>query len=111
MGYGIQKFVRNLTARYQSKYYGIDAMKVGTVEFGNGNVSKEGLISPAELVHSLTFDITAMQDSIEKMEWLRGFTNMAQALEKADELLIRGSRQEAHSGILLITDGKATLPL
>merc|ERR1719362_200642 len=105
----IQKFARNLTARYKPKYYGQEAMKVGVVGYGNGEVSPAGLISPALAVHGMTFETNKLQESIAKMEWLRGFTNMAQALIKADELLGRGSRKEAHSGILLITDGRSSL--
>merc|ERR1719362_230395 len=105
----IQKFARNLPARYKPKYYGQEAMKVGVVGFGNGKVSKEGLVAPALAIHPMTFVLEEMRESVSKMEWLRGFTNMAQALQKADELLSRGSRPQAHSGVLLITDGKPSL--
>jgi len=105
----LQKFAAALTYRYFPKYYGREAMKVGAVEFGNGAVSPEGVITPAQQVHELTHDIEAVRTSIESMTWLRGFTNMAQALTKADTLFTRGSRRESHSGVLLITDGRPSL--
>jgi hypothetical protein len=96
----------NITARYQARYFGKDAAKVGLVLFGQGRVKLDGGITEANRVAGLTADLQAIQDHIGSLVWQRGFANMAQAFTLADRMLSEGGRREAQSAVLVISDGK-----
>jgi uncharacterized protein YegL len=102
----IKGFVANLIDNYKTKYYGEDAMRIGVVEFGNGQVGKDGTIASANEIIKLSDDATAVKAAVNGMQWQGGFTNMAQALVLADSMLKSGARKSAQSAVLVITDGK-----
>jgi len=105
----LRNFVANFTSRYQSTYYGADAMRVGVIMFGNGEVNEDGSISKAELVEPLTADIAAVKEKVLALTWQRGITNLAQACSLASKMFREGGREDAQSALLIITDGKPTM--
>jgi len=107
-GFDILKvFVKKLLSRYETQYFGSQAVKVGIVEFGNGNIMPDGkTIAPAILVHKLSFQMAEVLTAVESMKWKHGFTNMAQAFSAAENAFILGSRRVASSAVMVITDGK-----
>jgi hypothetical protein len=110
----IRDFAADLIDRYKSKYFGADAVQIGVVQFGQGEVMDDGTISPAEKVIDLTATLTgtagtSVKEKIKALEWKKGFTNMAQALVLAEKMFLSHGRQKAQSAVMVITDGKPTL--
>ncbi|CAK0843614.1 unnamed protein product [Prorocentrum cordatum] len=104
----LRYFARNLTSRYRSVYYGQEQMRVGVVLFGNGFLHEGGYVSEAIQAHPLSSDIASVTRTIEGLQWQRGFTNMMQAFKLADNMLEAEGRSDAHSAILVLSDGKYT---
>jgi len=106
----LRTFAVNLTKRYEAKYYGLAAVKMGVALFGNGHLLTlpDGTtsITPAIQVQNLTFDHPTVRAKIAATTWQKGFTNMAQALTLADVMLAQGGRSEAQSAVLVLSDGK-----
>jgi len=106
----LQTFAANLTLRYEPKYWGTEATKIGVSLFGNGHLLtlEDGTttIQPAVDLQGLTYDFAEVRTKIEKAKWQRGFTNMAQGLTTADTILAQGGRADAQSAVLVISDGK-----
>merc|ERR1719160_2479373 len=66
-----------------------------------------GIISPATAITpKLDFDSKKVAEEIEKTEWQKGFTNLAQVFTKADEMSMVSGRKSAHTNIIVISDGK-----
>jgi uncharacterized protein YegL len=106
----LKKYVKSLLDRYQTKYWGDDAVKLGVVLFGNGVIMPDGkTVSPAILSAPLTFDKAAVLTAVDGLPFKKGFTNMAQAFSAAENAFILGGRREASSAVLVITDGKPSL--
>jgi len=103
----IQKFALNLTSKYQSEYYGVEDMRIGLVLFGNGEYFDNGTVAPALEVVEITSDLESVSTAIAGLQWQRGFTNMMQALQAADNMFADG-REDAQSAVLVISDGKYT---
>mmetsp|Transcript_130843 Transcript_130843/g.317827 ORF Transcript_130843/g.317827 Transcript_130843/m.317827 type:complete len:992 (-) Transcript_130843:108-3083(-) len=106
----LQKFAVNLTQRYEPKYFGLDAVKIGLVLFGNGHLLTlpDGTTSITSAINAqpLTNDFDLVRTKIREQTWQRGFTNMAQALTLADTMLAQGGRENAQSAVLVLSDGK-----
>jgi len=102
----LRNFAANLTTKYEDRYYGQDAMKVGVVLFGNGEVMPDGTVASAIQVQELTTNIELVGTKIAAMQWQKGFTNLAQAFSMADTMLQQGGRSTAQSGVLVLFDGK-----
>jgi hypothetical protein len=103
----LKKFVKKMLSRYQTEYWGDDAVKLGIVLFGNGEIMKDGkTVSPAILEQPLTFSMESVMTKLDGLEFKRGFTNMAQALSMAETAFIMGSRRTAQAAIMVVTDGK-----
>merc|ERR1719378_387600 len=81
-------------------------MKIGVVQFGNGEIEKDGTVAGAVEVLGLTSDMGKVKRAIAGMSFLKGFTNMAQAFTSAEKLFLLGGRQLAQSAVLTLTDGK-----
>jgi hypothetical protein len=109
----VRNFAANLTARYQSFYYGIEDMKIGVVYFGNGQLEAQpdGTTNIAEAlyVQGLTGDQALVESKIREMNWLRGFTNMAQGFHMADVMLGQTGRSDAQSAVMVVSDGKFSM--
>jgi uncharacterized protein YegL len=109
----VRNFAANLTTRYQSMYYGAEDMKVGVVYFGNGQLTAQPdgttTIAEALFVQGLTADLALVEQKIRDMQWLRGFTNMAQGLHMADTVLGQTGREDAQSAVMVISDGKYSM--
>jgi len=106
-GFNVLKdFAAKMIDKYQGMYYGFEDMKIGIIQFGNGEIQEDGTISDAKEILPLTGDMSEVKAAIEGLEWLKGFTNMAQAFGKAEGMLIRGGRKIAQSAVLTLTDGK-----
>merc|ERR1719446_1535698 len=103
----LKKFVEVLLKRYQTMYWGAEAVKIGIVLFGNGVIMPDGKsVSPAILSHELSFDMAAVKAKVGELPFKKGFTNMAQAFAAAETAFIIGSRRGAQSAVMIITDGK-----
>jgi len=103
----LKKFIKELLKRYQTEYWGEEAVALGIVLFGNGVIMPDKkTVSPAIVKQLLTNDMTLVNTAVEGLTWQRGFTNMAQAFSAAEHVFILGSRREASSAVMVITDGK-----
>jgi len=103
----LKNFVKKLLSRYQTEYWGDEAVKLAIVLFGNGVIMPDGKsVSPAILSQPLTFDMEAIQETLKKLPFKKGFTNMAQAFSTAEVAFIQGSRRDASSAVMVVTDGK-----
>jgi len=87
-------------------YFSQPAMKIGLVLFGNGVIGENGEISPAINKHTLSFDMPSVLTAVDELPFKKGFTNMAQAFQMAEDMFIKGQRREAQQSVMLITDGK-----
>merc|ERR1719454_130611 len=106
-GYKILKdFAAGLIDKYMGKYYGYEDMRIGVVQFGNGEIRDDGTVSDALLIQQLTNDMAKVKSSIEGLEYKKGFTNMAQAFTMAEKMFLLGGRRRAMSAVLTLTDGK-----
>mmetsp|Transcript_79060 Transcript_79060/g.239836 ORF Transcript_79060/g.239836 Transcript_79060/m.239836 type:complete len:477 (+) Transcript_79060:453-1883(+) len=104
----LRDFAVELTKRYESKAYGITAVRMGVLLFGQGRlITKPGgnSIAPAENIQALTDNLNLVRTEIEGLRWQRGFTNMAQAFALADTMFNSG-RPTAQSALLVLSDGK-----
>jgi len=105
-GYKILKeFAAAVVRRFENEAFGREAVLVGAIQFGDGKVLKDNIISPAEAIAQLTLDSSKVADAIKATEWQKGFTNLAQVFTKADEMSQLG-RKHAPTTILVLTDGK-----
>ena len=82
----VQKFALNLTSRYQGVYYGVEDMRIGLVPFGNGEYVDNDTVAAALEVVLVTNDRESASTAIAGLQWQRGFTNMMQALQAADNM-------------------------
>jgi len=82
-------------------------MRIGLVLFGNGEYFDNGTVAPALEVVSITSDLESVSTAIAGLQWQRGFTNMMQALQAADNMFADG-RDDAQSAVMVISDGKYT---
>jgi hypothetical protein len=101
----VKKFAAMVVRKFEGSAFGHEAVKMGAIQFGNGKVLENDIISPALAVEQLTFDPEKVAKAIEGTTWQRGFTNMAQVFPKADAMSMLG-RKKAPTTILIITDGK-----
>jgi len=103
----LKKFVETLLKRYQTQYWGGEAVKLAIVLFGNGVIMPDGKsVSPAILSSPLTFDMEAIMTTVKGLPFKKGFTNMAQAFSAAETAFIQGSRRGSQSAVMVVTDGK-----
>lgn len=102
----IRDFAAILLSRLSGRHFGSEAMKVGVVQFGNGEVLPDGTVSPAMNIQPLTHDIPAAVSAVRSLTWKKGFTNLAQALTLGGTMLEQGGRASAESAILVISDCK-----
>merc|ERR1719240_2279209 len=66
----------------------------------------DGTISAAIKLSPLTADMAALESVVTNMQFLKGFTNMAQAFAIAETMYTEAGREDAQSAVLTITDGK-----
>merc|ERR1719152_1023389 len=81
-------------------------MKVGIVQFGNGEIDEDGIIAAAVKRSALTGDMESLEGIVAGMPFLKGFTNMAQAFAMAETMYTEAGRADAQSAVMTITDGK-----
>jgi hypothetical protein len=82
-------------------------MRIGLVLFGNGEYFDNGTVAAALEVVAITSDLESISTAIAGLQWQRGFTNMMQALQAADNMFGDG-RDDAQSAVMVISDGKYT---
>jgi len=85
--------------------------RFAVVQFGNGHLDSQGVVSDAVLSLKLTDSMIHVKSAITNMTYQRGFTNMAQAFKKGNEVLKRASRRGAETEFIMITDGKPSFKL
>merc|ERR1719217_1670669 len=102
----IKDFTKDLLGKYQGQYFGFEDMRIGVVQFGNGEIMDDGSIAHAETIIELTNDMSAVKTAVEGITWQKGFTNMAQAFTLAEKIFLLGGRKKAQEAVLTITDGK-----
>jgi len=102
----LKSFSAKLVDKYMGTYFGYEDMRIGVVQFGNGEIQADGSIAGALDIMGLTSDMDKVKTSIEAMTFQKGFTNMAQAFTLAEKLFLLDGRQMAQSAVLTLTDGK-----
>jgi len=85
--------------------------RIAVVQFGNGHLDEHKVVADAILSLPLTASMSKVNDTIKALKYQKGFTNMAQAFKKANEVLKRASRSEAETELIMITDGKPSFQL
>jgi len=103
----LKGFAVDLVNRYQGEYFGMGAMQVGVILFGNGVImADDNTVSPAINEQGLTSDMAVVKSAIEGLPYKKGFTNMAQAFALAEKMYTAASRKGAQQALLVISDGK-----
>eukprot|EP00747_Dinoflagellata_sp_TGD_P134284 gnl/TRDRNA2_/TRDRNA2_175299_c6_seq25.p1 gnl/TRDRNA2_/TRDRNA2_175299_c6~~gnl/TRDRNA2_/TRDRNA2_175299_c6_seq25.p1 ORF type:complete len:1007 (+),score=247.69 gnl/TRDRNA2_/TRDRNA2_175299_c6_seq25:82-3102(+) len=103
----LRNFAKSIITRMKEKAYGLEAVKVAIIQFGNGELDdKTKVVSDAIVVSGLSEDFAKTKEQMDGMVWKKGFTNMAQAFLKANQLITRSARKSAAGTVLMITDGK-----
>jgi len=85
--------------------------RFAVVQFGNGHLDSQKVVSDAILSLKLTESMLHVKSAFTNMTYQRGFTNMAQAFKKGNEVLKRASRRSAETEFIMITDGKPSFKL
>merc|ERR1719265_1159390 len=75
----IKDFAAGRMDKYMGKYYGYEDMRIGVVQFGNGEILDDGTVSAAEHIQALTL---------------------------AEKMFLLGGRKRAMSAVMTLTDGK-----
>merc|ERR1719291_1473465 len=57
-------------------------------------------------MHALSEELDSVTQTVADLPFKKGFTNMAQAFQMAENMFILGSRKSAQQSVLTITDGK-----
>jgi len=99
----LRTFTVELIKRFRATAYGQEAVKVSVILFGNGHLLPGRVVSDAMLVSPLATPAT-VAPKVEALTWSGGFTNLAQALLKANDVLQSGARN-VKSTVLVVTDG------
>merc|ERR1719453_290842 len=68
----IKGFSVKLMEKYKGQYFGYEEMRVGIVQFGNGEIMFDGSISRAEQVLHLTSDMAKVVSALEGLEYKKG---------------------------------------
>jgi len=102
----MKEYIVNLIKRYKGTINESEIMRVGLAQFGNGEILADGSISNAIKIMPLTSDMAAVSQAVDNMEFLKGFTNMAQGLLLADSMFTENGRADSQSAIMVITDGR-----
>jgi len=102
----LKEYVVKLLKRYKGEINNAELMKVGIVQFGNGEIDDDGIITAAVKRSPLTSDMEALEGIVTGMPFLKGFTNMAQAFAVAETMYTEAGRADAQSAVLTITDGR-----
>jgi uncharacterized protein YegL len=106
-GFNVLKdFVAAMIDRFSGRAYGVNAMQVGVVLFGNGRVNEDGTITDGRVVSGLSSDMKKVKTAVKSMVWKKGFTNLAQAFSTSQRVLNEKGRKHATSSIMILTDGK-----
>jgi len=84
----------------------VTAVATGVIQFGNGVLDESGIVGPADIIKPVDPENEKTVEAIEKLEWRKGFTNMAQAFTAAETAFLNGGRQHAQSILVVISDGK-----
>lgn len=110
-GYQVLKdFAIAYVKRLESKAYGRNAVKVGVVQFGNGQLLKEKdstetTVSAAKMICSISSDFKKVTGKIDATTWEKGFTNLAQVFATAETMQMNG-RKKAYTQVVIMSDGK-----
>mmetsp|Transcript_7948 Transcript_7948/g.25272 ORF Transcript_7948/g.25272 Transcript_7948/m.25272 type:complete len:661 (+) Transcript_7948:1-1983(+) len=110
----LKTFAAKVVERYRPEAYGSDAVRIGVVQYGNGEISTHQnrlVVSDAKVIAPLSADFEAIAEKLKAMEWQKGFTNMAQAGLKAQVLLNSFGRKGLPQVVVFITDGRPTFRL
>lgn len=102
----LQNYTGELIKRFKGEAYERSQMKVGILQFGNGEILADKTISLPTVVSELTDKIKDLVPIVAELKWAKGFTNMAQAFTRAKTLFLNGGRKSAQSAMLVITDGQ-----
>lgn len=103
----LKDWVKRFLDRYETSYWGNEAVKIAIVLFGNGVIMPDGKsVSPAIIRQPLTFDMAAVKTAVADLPFKKGFTNMAQAFASAETAFTQGSRRGSQSAVLVVSDGK-----
>jgi hypothetical protein len=82
----LRTFAHGLVARYNTTAYDQSAVRIGLLQFGNGEVLSDGSVSPAAKITDFSTDIAGVQAQIEGLTLQTGFPNLAQAFGLANQM-------------------------
>merc|ERR1712070_1056054 len=88
----LKEYVQKLLKRYKGEVSNQILMKVGIVQFGNGEIMEDGTISAALKLSPLTENMADLETVVADMAFLKGFTNMAQAFAIAETMYTEAGR-------------------
>jgi uncharacterized protein YegL len=104
----LKTFAQKLVLRMKPSAFEREAVRVGVVQFGNGKLNGDWVVSDANVVIPPTDNMEEVVAAIGGLTWQRGFTNMAQAVVKAKSMLDMHGRGHAADVVMLLTDGRPT---
>lgn len=100
----LQTYASKLVRRLKG---GDDKVRVGVVQFGNGALDENKVVSDAKAVAALSSDMEKAATSISDLGFQKGFTNLAQAAMRSRDLLrLTNPRDAAEKVVILLTDGR-----
>jgi hypothetical protein len=110
----VKNFTGEMLKRYKSQYFGLGAVSIGVIQFGNGVIEHDektgqAVISKALMVSDLVSDYESsetLKTAVKDMVHAKGFTNMAQGFVLAKKLLGQKGRPDAQHAVMTISDGK-----
>mmetsp|Transcript_99015 Transcript_99015/g.154806 ORF Transcript_99015/g.154806 Transcript_99015/m.154806 type:complete len:879 (+) Transcript_99015:94-2730(+) len=104
-GFSIMKtFAEKLAKRLRG---GSDAVRLGLVQFGNGVLDVDNIISDAVAVSPLTQNVADVVAAVSSLKWQKGFTNLAQAAMKSRDLIrLASPRSGSDAMVVFLTDGR-----
>mmetsp|Transcript_40152 Transcript_40152/g.87724 ORF Transcript_40152/g.87724 Transcript_40152/m.87724 type:complete len:831 (-) Transcript_40152:52-2544(-) len=85
--------------------------KAGVVQFGDGSLDANAWVTDAELVAPLGGEMEARVQATLALQWKPGFTNMAQAMMKAESTLLGAERRSAERVVVLLTTSRPAFKL
>lgn len=104
----LKQFTVEYIKRMKAKAFGRKAVRVGVIQFGNGQLLKDGAettVSGAKMVAGLSSGLKEVSQKVMATQWEKGFTNLAQVFAAAETMQMSG-RKKAYTQLVIISDGK-----
>merc|ERR1712048_90308 len=80
----LQEFTVELVKKLRGAAYGADATRVSIVQFGNGHLDDQKVVSSAHLIQELSYDMEATKKSNRGLEVAKGFHELGTGLDRSE---------------------------